>query len=115
MKAPTTLTAQYLVATFTAQDHLDTHGLDLSAEEVHRRAGAHRRNVVSLKVVDHIWNRVEALLHSEGIFVVHSAQIVCRFPRRQEVGRVLQADGERVQLGPGRDGLCNPPHDVQCE
>ena len=58
MKDPTPLTAQYLVATFTTQHHLDTHGLDFSAEQVHRRAGTDRRNIVRLEVVDHIRDRV---------------------------------------------------------
>lgn len=79
------LTTEDLVASLTAEHHLHTHGLDFPGEQVHRRTGAHRRHVVGLEVVDHIRDRIETFLHSEGVLVVYRAQEMRSLPRRQQV------------------------------
>jgi hypothetical protein len=43
-------------------------------------------------MVYHLRNGVQAFLNREHVFVVHGAQIVGRFPRREVVGGVLEAD-----------------------
>jgi hypothetical protein len=86
------ITSEYLVASLAAQDHLDTHGLDLAAEEVHWRACSHGRHVVRFQMVYYVWNGVQAFLHGEYVFVVHGAQIVSCFPCGEQVRGILQAD-----------------------
>ena len=73
--------AKYLITTFTTHNHLHPHSFDLPTKEVHRRAGANRRDVVRLKVVNHIGDRVETLLHGESIFMMDSSQVMRRFSR----------------------------------
>jgi len=48
------LTTQNFITSLSTEDHLDAHGLDLPAEEVHRRASTDRRDIVSLKMVDNL-------------------------------------------------------------
>jgi hypothetical protein len=86
------ITSKYLVAALAAQDHLDAHGLDLAAEEVHWRACSHGGHVVRFQMVYYVWNGVQTFLHGEYVFVVHGAQIVSCFPRGEEVRGILQAD-----------------------
>lgn len=75
-------TAEDLVAALATEDHLHAHGLDLPAEQVHRRARADCRHVKRLQVVDDIRDRIEALLHGERVLVVDGSQVVRRFARR---------------------------------
>lgn len=87
-------TTKDLVATLTTQNHLHTHSLDLATEEVHGRASADRRNVVRLQVVDHIGDRVEALLNGEDVFVVDCAEVVSGLAGGEKIRGVLETDGE---------------------
>ena len=96
-----------LVAALAGEDHLDAHGLDLAAEEVHGRARAHGRDVERLEVVDDLGDRVEALLDGEDVLVVHRAEELGRLARGEQVRRVLEPDRERVQLRPGGKGNCS--------
>jgi hypothetical protein len=43
-------------------------------------------------MVYYVWDGVQAFLNGEYVFMVHSAQIVSRFPCGEEVGGMLQAD-----------------------
>ena len=86
------LTSKYLVASLAAQDHLDAHGFDLATEKVHRRARSHGGHVISFQMVYHFRNGVQAFLDREHVFVMHGTQIVSRFPCREVVGGVLEAD-----------------------
>ena len=89
-------TSKYLVASLATQDHLDAHGFDLATEEVHRRARSHGGHVMGFQMVYHFRNGVQAFLNREHVFVVHGTQIVGRFPCREVVGGVLEADRKRV-------------------
>lgn len=64
-------TPKDLVTSFTAQDHLDTGGLDLTTEQVHRDTRTNSCNVISLEVIDDFRNRVQTFLDREDVFVVH--------------------------------------------
>ena len=86
------ITSKYLVAALATQDHLDAHGLDLAAEEIHRRACSHGGHVIGFQMVYYVWDGVQAFLNGEYVFMVHSAQIVSRFPSGEEIGGMLQAD-----------------------
>ncbi len=90
------VSAKYLVATLSTQNHLDSHGLDLPAQQVHRRTRTNRSHIVCLEVVDHVGNGIQAFLNREDVFVMHGAKVVGDFPCGEQVGRVLEADGERV-------------------
>ena len=100
-------TAEDLVTALSTEDHLHTHGLNLPAEQVHRRTRTNGGNIVGLKVVDHVRNGIEPLLNCEGVLMVDGAEVVRRFPCRQKVRRVFETDGERVQLRPGGKGHCS--------
>jgi hypothetical protein len=100
------VTAKDLVGSFAGQDHLDTHGLDLSGKKVHGCGCADSRDVVCLEVIDDVLDCVETFLNGEGVFVVHGAQKVGRRARRDEVGGTGQADGERVKPRPGGESRC---------
>ena len=89
---PIRFTSKYLVASLATQDHLDAHGFDLATEEVHRRARSHGGHVIRFQMVYHFRNGVQAFLNREYVFVVHGTQIVSRFPCREVVGGVLEAD-----------------------
>ena len=97
------ISSENLITTLSAQHHLDTHGLDLAREEVHRCARPNRRHVVGLEMVNHIRNRIESLLDGEDVLVMHGSEVVCGLARGEEVGGVLEPDREGVELGPGRD------------
>ena len=88
------LTTEDLVGTFSGENHLDTHSLDFSAEKVHWRGSSDGRDVVSLEVVDDLWNRVETFLNGKGVFVVDSAEEVGGLLRGDQVGRAGQTNGE---------------------
>ena len=79
-------TSENFIAPFSAQDHLNTHSLDLPTQQVHRRTCPHRRDVVSLKVIDDIGNRIQTLLDGKDVFVVKGLEVMRSFPRRQQVG-----------------------------
>ena len=93
--------AEDLVGALAGEHHLDAHRLDPARHQVHRRRGADGGHVVGLDVADHVRQRVEALLHGEVEAVVHGAEVRRRRAARgRQVGRALQADGERVQARP---------------
>lgn len=85
-------TSKYLVASLATQDHLDAHSFDLATEEVHRRARSHGGHVIRFQMVYHFRDGVQAFLNREYVFVVHGTQILSRFPCREVVGRLLEAD-----------------------
>src|SRR6266404_5065965 len=53
-----TVTSKDFITSFTSQDHLDTHGLDLATEEIHWRACPHGGHIVGFQVVYYIRNGV---------------------------------------------------------
>jgi hypothetical protein len=75
------LTPKNLVTAFSAKYHLNPHCLDFSAEEVHGRAGTNGCNVVGLKVINNLWERVQTILNGEHIFVMRCFEILGRFSR----------------------------------
>ena len=54
--------AQELVGPLPGQHHLHPQRLDLASHQEHGRAGPDRRHVVGLVVVDHLLDRVDAVL-----------------------------------------------------
>ena len=54
--------AEELVGALTGQHHLHPQRLDLASHQEHGRAGTDRRHVVGLVVVDHLLDRVDAVL-----------------------------------------------------
>ena len=105
-------TSEDLVAALATEHHLDTHGFDFPAEEIHRGTRADSRDIVCLEVVDDIRDSIQALLHREGVLVVDGTKEVRCFARREQIWRVLQTDRERVQLRPGHDRLCDQYSDT---
>lgn len=66
-------TTKYLVASFTTEDHLHTHGLDLPAEEIHGRARADCGYIICFQMIDDIWYGIKTLLDCKNILVVDSS------------------------------------------
>ena len=91
-----------LVSPFTAEHHLDAHAADDSCQQIHRSGCTHRRHIVSFRVVNHIADGIQTLLHRIVHLVVHCADMLCHLLCLRQVGRALQSYGERVQLGPPR-------------
>ncbi len=73
-------TPENFVASLSAKHHFDTHGLDLAAQEIHRRTRSDGCHIVGLEVVDNFGDSIQTLLDSEDIFVVHRSEIMRRFP-----------------------------------
>lgn len=94
------IATEYFIAAFAAQHHLYSHRLDLPTEEVHWGASAYSRHVVRLEVVDYIRDGVKPFLYGEDVFVVEGPEVMCCFTSGEKVGRVLEADGEGMQLWP---------------
>mmetsp|Transcript_23737 Transcript_23737/g.45220 ORF Transcript_23737/g.45220 Transcript_23737/m.45220 type:complete len:368 (-) Transcript_23737:743-1846(-) len=92
---------KHLVRALARQHHLHSARLDLARHQKHGRAGPDGGDVVRLYVVDHVRQRVNALLHGEGELVVVRAQERGHLPGGKQVGRALQPHAERVQLAPG--------------
>ena len=97
------ISTEDLVASFSTQDHLDTHSLDLAAQEVHGCARTDSGDVVRLEVMYDVWDGIQTLLDGEDVLVVHCAEVVRGFAGGEQVRRVLEAYGEGVQLRPGGD------------
>lgn len=89
-------TSENLIAPFAAQYHLDSHGLDLSAEKVHRCACSHGGDVVCFKMIYDIWNRVQAFLDGKYVFMMDSAEVVSRLSGSKKVRRMLEANRKGV-------------------
>ena len=94
------LTSENLIGSFTRENHLDTHSLDLSAEKVHWGGSSDSRNVVGLEVVDDLGNRVKTFLDGKVIFVVDGAEEVGGFFGGNQVGGAWKTNGERVESWP---------------
>lgn len=90
------VSAKNLVATLSTQNHLDSHGLDLPAQQVHGRTRTNSGHIVCLEVVDDVGNGIQAFLNCEDVFVMHGAEVMGDFPCGEQVGRVLETDGEGV-------------------
>mmetsp|Transcript_23956 Transcript_23956/g.68591 ORF Transcript_23956/g.68591 Transcript_23956/m.68591 type:complete len:392 (-) Transcript_23956:92-1267(-) len=92
--------AEDLVGALPAQNHLHARRLDAPRHEVHGRGRADGRDVEALQVVDDVLQSVDALLRRERVLVVHGVEVLGHLAGRREVRTGLQADAERVQLGP---------------
>jgi hypothetical protein len=80
------LTSKDFITTFTTQNHLHTHRLDLPTQEVHRSRGANSRDIVGLQMVNDILNRIQTLLDGESILMMSSTEEGGGFSRGDEVG-----------------------------
>src|SRR5574344_393311 len=92
--------SEYLVRTFTAEHHLDTHTLDDSRKQVHRRGGTDRGHIVGLYMVDYIADGIKALLDGIIDLVVDGTEVVRHLARLGEVRCSLEANGETVEARP---------------
>lgn len=73
-------TPKDFVAPFPAQNHLNTHSLDLPAQQIHRCTRPDRRNIVGLEMINDIGDRIQTLLNGEDVFVVNCLEEMCGFP-----------------------------------
>ena len=78
--------AEDFITSFTAQYHLYPHGLDLSAEEIHRRARSYSCYIVRLKVINNVRNGIQTLLNGKDVFVMNCSEVVRCFPSCEEIG-----------------------------
>ena len=79
------VTAKQFVRAFTAQHHLDAHGLDFAGHEVHRSGCADGGDIIGLDVADHFAQGVETFLDGEVQRVVHRADGIGHFLGCSEV------------------------------
>ena len=93
-------TTKDLVGTFTREDHLDSHSLDLSGQEVHGSGSSDGGDVESLQVVNDFFNGVKTFLKSKGVFVVDCSEEIGSFSSGDQIGCTWKTDCERVQLRP---------------
>ena len=98
------VTTEGLVATLSTQHHLDTHGLDLAGEQVHRSGGTDGGDIVGLEVVDDVREGVQAVLNCEGESVVLGAQELGHLKGSLSIGSTRKTNGEGVQLLESGDG-----------
>jgi hypothetical protein len=80
--------AQELVGALPGQHHLHAQRLDLASHQEHGRAGPDRRHVVRLVVVDHLLDRVDAVLwygwSTDFYIICHSsAYVTTKFTPRK--------------------------------
>jgi len=92
------------VAALTGQNHLDTHSLDLTGEQVHGSRSTDGGDIVGLQVVDNIGEGVQAVLNGESESVMLGAQELGDIKSCGGIGSAGETDGERVQLLEGGDG-----------
>ena len=64
------VTAEDLVGALARQDHLDAHGLDLAAHEVHGRRGTDGGQVVRFEGADDLPDGIGSLVEGVGVGVV---------------------------------------------
>ena len=99
------VTSKDLVATLAAQDHLDTHGLDLARKQVHGGRGSDGGDIVGLEVVDDVGKSVETILNGKGHDVVLGTEELGDLKGSLVIGRTGQTDGEGVELGKVGEGV----------
>ncbi|KAI6749184.1 hypothetical protein HG531_008131 [Fusarium graminearum] len=93
------VTAKDLVTALATQNHLDTHSLDLSRQEVHGGRGSDGGDVVSLEVEDNVRKSVETVLDGKGHDMVLGPEELSDLKSGLVIGRAWKTDGERVELG----------------
>lgn len=91
--------AQELVGALPGQHHLHAQRLDLASHQEHGRAGPDRRHVVRLVVVDHLLDRVDAVLYGEVELVMDGSEVVSDLSCGLQVRGALEADDKGVELG----------------
>lgn len=79
-------TTKDLVGSFTRQDHLDSHSLDLSGQEVHGGRSSNGGDVEGLEVVNDLLNSIKTFLEGKGVFVVDCAQEIGSFSGSDQIG-----------------------------
>lgn len=103
------LTSKDLVGSLSTQNHLDSHGLDLSTQKVHWCTGSDRCHVIGLEVINDLWNGVQTFLQSESVFVMHCAEEIGSFSRCEEIWGFGKTNGKGMQSWPGSQrcvGFC---------
>lgn len=93
-----------LVTTLTTENHLDTHSLDLTAEQVHGGGSTDGGDIVSLQVVNDVREGVETVLDGESESMVLGSEELGHLEGRLGIGGTRQTNGEGVQLLEGGDG-----------
>jgi len=66
-------TAKDFVTSFTAENHLNTHGLDLATEEVHGGACADCSHIIRFEVLNDFGQSVQTLLDGKNVLVMDGA------------------------------------------
>ena len=97
-------TSEDFIASFTAENHLHTHSFDLSTEKVHGCTRSDRGDIVGFKMVDDFRDGVKTFLDGKDVFVVNGTQEVGGFSGCNQIGRVLETNGERMKLRPCSNG-----------
>ena len=99
------VTTENLVGTLTTEHHLDTHRLDDTSQQVHRRRGTNGGDVVGFNEIDDVTDGIETFLNGIVDFVVHSTDMVGYHLGLGKIGSALQTYGKRVQTRPIGLGL----------
>ena len=94
------IAAEHFVSPFSAEDHLDSHTLDVPCQKEHGRRGADGSDIVGFRIVNHVAQRIESFLDGVIYLVVHRPYVVGHLLCLNQVGRAAQTYGERVQTGP---------------
>ncbi len=92
--------AEDFVAALTGEHHLYAHRLDPSRQQEHRGGGADGGDVVGFHVADHVGQRIKPFFEGVLETVVDRAERFGGDGSGGQVGRALQANGERVQARP---------------
>ena len=93
-------TTKNLVGTFSRQDHLDSHSLNLSRQEVHGCRSSDGSDIESLQVVNDFLNCIKTLFKSKGVLVVNCSEEIGGFSGSYQIGSTGKTDCERVELRP---------------
>ena len=99
------IATENFVGTLAAEHHLDTHRLDDSCQQVHRRRGADGSDIVGFDEIDDVTNSIQSILNGVVDFVVNGADMVGHHLGLGQVGGSLQTDGKGVQTRPISFGL----------
>ncbi len=94
------ITTKDLIGTLAREYHLDTHRLDDTSQQIHRRRGAEGGDIVGFDEIDDVAYGVETFLDGVVDFVVDGANMVGHEFGLCQIWRTLQSYGKGVQTGP---------------